>query len=67
MPDKPIFFIDNDFVSDLFGRTSFDAESGSQALTDLLNDYDIRLTSTVLKQINQAETRWCVKCLNHII
>ena len=54
MTTKPILLIDADMINDLFGRSSFDATAGAQALDELYLRYDIRITSTVLAEVNQA-------------
>lgn len=54
MTDKVILFVDADFVNDLFGRTNFDQAAGEQALAELTQKYDIRITSTVFQEIDQV-------------
>lgn len=55
MTDKPILFVDADFINDLFGRGSnFNTSIGYQALDDLVTKYDIRITSTVFSEIDTA-------------
>jgi hypothetical protein len=50
---KPILFVDTNFVVDLFGRITFDADSGANALYALSEKYDIRVTTTVLNELDQ--------------
>jgi len=50
--DKPIIFVDSNFVTNIFGENTYDYNTGIQALTELSEKYDIRLTSTVLNEID---------------
>ncbi len=51
---KTILILDNDFISDLFGRGSFNAELGRSILDALNAKYDLRITSTVLIEVKDV-------------
>ncbi|MDH5723010.1 MAG: hypothetical protein OEY94_06785 [Alphaproteobacteria bacterium] len=52
MSDKPVLFMDTDFVNDIFGRKNFDAARGTETLNALAGKYEIHITSTILQELN---------------
>ena len=54
MNNKPVLFLDTDFVSDLYGPRNFDALGGDDVLDILSESYDLRMTSTVLMELQRG-------------